>query len=69
MPLLNMMLHYLTSKKFIKIFSIISYLIYFLQAKESWSMNDAEKLEQSDVLKKRAGELFKVSRLDTPQEK
>jgi hypothetical protein len=25
-------------------------------------MNDAEKLEQSDVLKKRAGELFKVRR-------
>jgi len=24
-------------------------------------MNDAEKLEQSEVLKKRAGELFKVS--------
>jgi hypothetical protein len=24
-------------------------------------MNDAEKLEQSEVLKKRAGELFKVN--------
>jgi hypothetical protein len=27
-------------------------------------MSDAEKLEQSDVLKKRAGELFKVSLSD-----
>jgi hypothetical protein len=27
-------------------------------------MNDVEKLEQSEVLKKRAGELFKV-RIDT----
>jgi FK506-binding protein 4/5 len=34
-------------------------LINFEKAKETWSMSDAEKLEQSDVLKKRAGELFK----------
>ncbi len=30
-------------------------------------MSDAEKLEQSEVLKKRAGELFKVSLLDQPE--
>lgn len=30
------------------------------QAKESWSMSDVEKLEQSEILKKRGGELFKV---------
>ncbi|CAF1389856.1 unnamed protein product [Adineta steineri] len=34
-------------------------LLNFEKAKESWSMNDVEKLEQSEVLKKRAGELFK----------
>ncbi|CAF1612912.1 unnamed protein product [Rotaria magnacalcarata] len=33
-------------------------LINFEKAKETWSMNDAEKLEQAEVLKKRAGELF-----------
>lgn len=27
-------------------------------------MSDAEKLEQSEVLKKRAGELFKVRRIE-----
>jgi hypothetical protein len=32
-------------------------------------MNDAEKLEQSDVLKKRAGELFKVSLSDVQEMK
>jgi len=34
-------------------------LVTFEKAKESWSMSDTEKLEQSEVLKKRAGELFK----------
>jgi len=34
-------------------------LVNFEKAKETWSMSDAEKLEQSEVLKKRAGELFK----------
>ncbi|CAF0841518.1 unnamed protein product [Adineta ricciae] len=34
-------------------------LLNFEKAKESWAMNDAEKLEQADVLKKRAAELFK----------
>jgi len=34
-------------------------VLNFEKAKETWSMNDAEKLEQADVLKKRAGELFK----------
>jgi FK506-binding protein 4/5 len=33
-------------------------LVNFEKAKDSWSLNDAEKLEQSEVLKKRAGELF-----------
>jgi len=30
-------------------------------------MSDAEKLEQAEVLKKRAGELFKVSKPDTKE--
>jgi len=34
-------------------------LLNFEKAKETWSMNDAEKLEQSEILKKRAAELFK----------
>ncbi|CAF2404217.1 unnamed protein product [Rotaria sp. Silwood2] len=32
-------------------------LLNFEKAKESWSMNDAEKLEQSEIIKKRAAEL------------
>ncbi|CAF4577365.1 unnamed protein product [Rotaria sp. Silwood1] len=32
-------------------------LLNFEKAKESWSMNDAEKLEQSEILKKRAAQL------------
>lgn len=38
-------------------------LVNFEKAKESWSMDDAEKLEQSEILKKRAGELFKDGHL------
>ncbi|CAF1193639.1 unnamed protein product [Rotaria sordida] len=33
-------------------------LLNFEKAKESWSMNDVEKLEQSEILKKRAAELI-----------
>ncbi|CAF3085528.1 unnamed protein product [Rotaria sp. Silwood2] len=35
-------------------------LLNFEKAKESWSMNDAEKLEQSEIIKKRAAELVTV---------
>ncbi|UJR21012.1 hypothetical protein I4U23_024112 [Adineta vaga] len=34
-------------------------LLNFEKAKDSWQLSDAEKLEQCDVLKKRAAELFK----------
>jgi len=34
-------------------------LINFEKAKDSWQLNDVEKLEQSDIVKNRAAELFK----------
>lgn len=34
-------------------------LLNFEKAKETWSMSDSDKLDQAEVLKKRAGELFK----------